>query len=176
MKSGAAETQAAAREQVGWELRYSQKMRWLYRASGIKKLLDKPRRYALAKLSSQQICELQNYLRDFGAETQDEVGSHIKQAFGVSYTRGGLSIFCRRLRIRLKTARPSNEKRTKRRLRHIKNFGELSKDYEGDQIEFEDEMHIGTRAALGRRWTPEGTRPVGKRQIGYERELFVYFD
>jgi transposase len=83
----------------------------LYRKGGIEKLLEKPRRYALAKLSSRQICELQNYLREFGAETLDEVGNYIHASFDVSYTRGGLSIFCRRLRIRLKTARPSNEKK-----------------------------------------------------------------
>jgi transposase len=36
---------------------------------------------------------------------------------------------------------------------------------------FEDEMRIGTRTALGRKWTPIGIRPVGKQQIGYE---YVY--
>ncbi len=32
-------------------------------------------------------------------------------------------------------------------------------------------MRIGTRTALGRKWTPIGVRPVGKQQIGYE---YVY--
>ena len=81
----------------------------LYREGGIEKLLEKPRRYRMAKLSSRQIAQLQNYLREFGASTLDEVGNYIHGAFGVSYTGSGLSIFCRRLRIRLKTARPSNE-------------------------------------------------------------------
>ena len=35
-------------------------------------------------------------------------------------------------------------------------------------IEFEDEMRIGTRTELGRKWTPIGVRPVGKPRIGYK--------
>ena len=111
LKNGAAKTQARAGEMVGWKLRYSQHLWKLYRTGGIEKLLEKPRHYPLAKLSSRQIAELQSYLREFGASTLDEAGNYIKQAFGVSYTRGGVSILCRRLRIKLKTARPSNEKK-----------------------------------------------------------------
>lgn len=29
-------------------------------------------------------------------------------------------------------------------------------------------MRVGTRPRLGRKWTPEGTRPIGKQKIGYE--------
>ncbi len=34
-------------------------------------------------------------------------------------------------------------------------------------------MRIGTRTALGRKWTPIGVRPVGRQQIGYEY-LYLY--
>lgn len=111
LKNRTAQTQVAAGEMVGWKLRYSQQMWKLYCEGGRPKLLEKPRRYALAKLSSRHISELQNYLREFGAETLDEVGDYIRAAFGVQHTRGGLSIFCRRLRIKLKTARPSMEQK-----------------------------------------------------------------
>jgi len=40
-----------------------------------------------------------------------EVRSVIKQSFGVRYTIGGVGQLCGRLRIKLKTARPSNIKK-----------------------------------------------------------------
>lgn len=39
------------------------------------------------------------------------------------------------------------------------------------ELEFEDEMRLGTRTELGRKWTPIGVRPTGKQKIGYE---YVY--
>lgn len=44
----------------------------------------------------------------------------------------------------------------------------MTKDYPEQQIEFEDEMRVGTRTQLGRKWTPAGTRPIGKQKIGYQ--------
>jgi len=41
------------------------------------------------------------------------------------------------------------------------------------ELEFEDEMRVGTRTALGRKWTPTGVRPQGTQQIGYEY-LYLY--
>jgi transposase len=49
----------------------------------------------------------------------------------------------------------------------------LRNSYKDEDIEFEDEMRIGTRTALGRKWTPIGVRPVGKQQIGYQY-LYLY--
>jgi transposase len=40
-------------------------------------------------------------------------------------------------------------------------------------LEYEDEMRLGTRTELGRKWTPIGVRPLGKQQIGYEY-LYLY--
>jgi DDE superfamily endonuclease len=34
-------------------------------------------------------------------------------------------------------------------------------------------MRVGTRTALGRKWTPVGVRPVGRQKIGYEY-LYLY--
>ena len=41
------------------------------------------------------------------------------------------------------------------------------------ELEFEDEMRVGTRTALSRKWTPLGVRPLGTQQIGYEY-LYLY--
>lgn len=45
--------------------------------------------------------------------------------------------------------------------------------YADEEIEFEDEMRVGTRTELGRKWSPIGHRPNGKQKIGYEY-LYLY--
>lgn len=45
--------------------------------------------------------------------------------------------------------------------------------YRDEEIEFEDEMRIGTRTCLGRKWTVFGERPTGRQKIGYEY-LYLY--
>ena len=49
----------------------------------------------------------------------------------------------------------------------------MSRDYDDADIEYEDEMRVGTRTSLGRMWTPLGVRPKGKQKIGYEY-LYLY--
>jgi putative transposase len=49
----------------------------------------------------------------------------------------------------------------------------LTKAFEDEDLEFEDEMRVGTRTELGRKWAPIGVRPLGKQQIGYEY-LYLY--
>lgn len=46
-------------------------------------------------------------------------------------------------------------------------------EYADQEIEFEDEMRLGTRTELGRKWSPTGIRPCGKQKIGYEY-LYLY--
>ena len=49
----------------------------------------------------------------------------------------------------------------------------MRSDYADQEIEFEDEMRLGTRTELGRKWSPVETRPTGKQKIGYEY-LYLY--
>lgn len=49
----------------------------------------------------------------------------------------------------------------------------MSDGFANEDIEFEDEMRVGTRTNLGRKWTPFGIRPKGKQKIGYEY-LYLY--
>jgi len=111
LKSGDAKTQAEAGERVGWKLRQSQKIWKLYREGGLSAVLEKPKRWGFGKLSSHQIAELQKYLTEFGANSLLEVGKYLEQSFGVLYTQAGVSALCCRLKIKLKTARPSNAKK-----------------------------------------------------------------
>jgi len=108
LKSGAAKTQKAAGSQLGWQLRQSQKIWQLYREQGLAGVLEKSRRHGFGKLSSVQISRLNEYLRQFGARSLAEIQHYIQESFGINYTIGGLSDLCLRLRIKLKTARPSN--------------------------------------------------------------------
>jgi hypothetical protein len=49
----------------------------------------------------------------------------------------------------------------------------LRSEYADEEIEFEDEMRLGTRTELGRKWSPIGERPRGKQKIGYQY-LYLY--
>lgn len=49
----------------------------------------------------------------------------------------------------------------------------MSKHDASRDIEFEDELRVGTRTDLGRRWSPVGVRPLGRQRIGYEY-LYLY--
>lgn len=108
LKSGEAVTQKAAGSKVGWKVRQSQKIWQLYRERGLGGVVAKSGRHGFGKLSSVQISRLNEHLRQFGARSLAEIQQYVRDSFGVSYTIGGLSDLCIRLRIKLKTARPSN--------------------------------------------------------------------
>ena len=71
-------------------------------------MLEKSGRRGFGKLSSVDISRLNEYLREFGARSLAEIQAYVRDSFGVNYTIGGLSDLCIRLRVKLKTARPSN--------------------------------------------------------------------
>lgn len=111
LKTQAAGTQEKAGEQVGWKLRNTQNVWKLYRTGGIREILRKPQRWGFGKLSSQEIARLQKHLAQFGAADLREVQTICEAQFNVYYTIGGVSALCARLKIKLKTARPSNAKK-----------------------------------------------------------------
>ena len=49
----------------------------------------------------------------------------------------------------------------------------MRSEYADREIEFEDEMRVGRRSGLGRKWSPVGCRPCGKQKIGYQY-LYLY--
>ena len=114
LKTGEAKTQEAAGKIVGWQKRQSQKIWALYRKGAIQEVLRKPQRYRLGKLSSQETARLQQYLREFGANSLAEARDLIKQMFEVQYSESGVCVLFQRLRIKLKTPRPSNIKKDAR--------------------------------------------------------------
>lgn len=111
LKSGTAKTQEQAGVMVGWKLRNAQKIWQIYREGGLTGVLHKNERWHFGKLSSQELARLKNYLAEFGADSLGEVRDYIETAFGASYTVGGVSWLCARMKIKLKTARPANAKK-----------------------------------------------------------------
>ncbi len=123
LKSGEARTQKEAVIKVGWKLRQAQKIWQIYRERGLEAVLEKTDQRGFGKLSSVEIGRLNGYLREFGARSLAEIQRYIREAFGVDYTIGGLSDLCIRLRVKLKTARPSNyQKNEAEVLRYKKTF------------------------------------------------------
>jgi len=114
LKTEAATTQREAGEMVGWKLRQSQKIWQLYREGGLKSVLRKNTGWQSGKLSADQRGRLNEQLAaSKGAESLAAVKSYIESEFGVCYSIGGVSGLCQRLKIKLKTARPSNMKKDK---------------------------------------------------------------
>ncbi len=111
LKSGQSRTQKKAGEVVGWQVRQSQKIWQKYQESGLEGVLETRRRGGFGKLSSIEISGLNRYLREMGARSLAEIQSYLKDSYGVEYTIGGVSDLCLRLKIKLKTARPSNYKK-----------------------------------------------------------------
>lgn len=112
LKSGTAKTQLQAGAQVGWKLRQSQKIWRLYRESGVSGVLHKNVRWQSGKLSKQQQAQLNEQLAaSNGASSLAAVQNHLQSAFGARYSLSGVSVLCQRLKIKLKTARPSNLKK-----------------------------------------------------------------
>lgn len=120
LKTGQVKTQKAAGERVGWKLRQSQKMWQMYRDEGVAVVLEVPRKDSLGNLSSLELARLLRYLGEFGFSTLEEARTYIKQSFGVSYSIGGVSWLFKRLRVKLKTARPCNLKKDERRVQAYK--------------------------------------------------------
>jgi transposase len=101
-------------------LRQAQKIWQQYREAGLAAILEKPRKDSLGNLSSLEIARLLRYLSEFGFGTLEEAQSYLTESFGASYTIGGVSWLFKRLKVKLKTARPSNVKKDERRVEAYK--------------------------------------------------------
>ena len=108
LKSGEAKTQSAAGQVIGICERQSQRLWRTYQQEGLSGLQKKPSWGYWGKLSSVQITQLRQFSVDNQAETLADIQAYLKNNLGVSYTIGGVSDLCTRLKIKLKTGRPVN--------------------------------------------------------------------
>ena len=127
LKTALVQTQEQAGKEVEWKLRQSQKIWSLYRDKGLSALVENRHRRGFGKLSSWQIARLQNYLNEFGADSLDEVRDYLQSSFGISYQRSGVCELLARLKVKLKTARPSNYQKDEAAVENFKKKNFLSK-------------------------------------------------
>jgi transposase len=108
LKTFQAKTQAQAGEMIGLKERQSQNLWQIYRTSGFDGLIDISRKTYFGKLSSQQLSRLRNFLKTDQADSLESIQGWLLSQEQVNYTLGGISLLCKRLKIKLKTGRPTN--------------------------------------------------------------------
>ena len=108
LKTGQARSQSAAGLFIGLATRQSQRLWQTYRKKGFSALLSTHYQHSFGKLSARQLSILLTFLRSDQASKLEDVQAFIASSFGVHYTLSGLSKLFTRLKIKLKTGRPSN--------------------------------------------------------------------
>lgn len=108
LKSGECRTQAMAGQAIGLGERQSQRLWRAYGKGGLKGLHSASPRRGWGKLSSAQLTALRRYLLDNQAQTLAHIQTYLEGSHGVTYTIGGISALCKRLKIKPKTGRPVN--------------------------------------------------------------------
>jgi transposase len=108
LKAEAARSQRLAGEQIGLKERHSQQLWHTYRNKGIQGLLSYPYQGTFGKLSTTQVSRLRNYLKTDSVDTLKQAQAYLQEAFGIDYTIAGVSLLFKRLKIKLKTGRPTN--------------------------------------------------------------------
>lgn len=108
LKSGQATSQRQAADQLNLSLRQGQRLWRRYRQDGLD-ALHRPRQATyLGKLSTTQISRLRQFLRDDQAYSLADIQAYLAGSLGITYTIGGVSDLCKRLKIKLKTGRPTH--------------------------------------------------------------------
>lgn len=103
------DSQVSAGARIGLKARQSQNLWLSYQQSGLAALVGLPPKSNVGKLSYVQIGRLQAFLRDATTPlTQQQIADWIEDSFGVRYGQSGISRLFQRLKIKLKTGRPSN--------------------------------------------------------------------
>jgi len=118
LKNGHSQGQAGA--QIGIKLRQSQKLWRLYRSGGLAALLVENRKTHFGKLSCAQISRLRSFLQTDQADTLRSVQGWLASNEQVHYSLGGISLLFKRLKIKLKTGRPSNVRQDKQGMKAFK--------------------------------------------------------
>jgi len=113
-------TQAQAGERIGIGLRQSQKLWRLYRKGGPAALLVENRKTHFGKLSCAQISRLRSFLLTDQADTLRSVQHWLAGNEQVHYSLGRISLLFKRLKIKLKTGRPSNVRQDKQGMEAFK--------------------------------------------------------
>ena len=106
LKTGEAPTQLVAARQVNLSLRQAQRVWKQYRQQGLEALITPHPSTYIGKLSTTQMSHMRRFLLDDQAQTLADIQTYLVDRLGISYSIGGISDLCKRLKIKLKTGRP----------------------------------------------------------------------
>jgi len=120
LKTQVVKSQKAAGALVGLQERQSQNLWRLYKQGGLEALLDLSRRTYFGKLGSTQLSLLRTYLKTDQANSLRDIQAWLQTNLHTSYTLGGISLLCKRLKIKLKTGRPTHVRQDKTGLESFK--------------------------------------------------------
>ena len=120
LKTQSVKSQKSAGALIGLKERQSQDLWQLYKRGGITLLLDLTRQTYFGKLSSTQMSLLQTYLKTDQANSLADIQKWLQHNVQANYTLGGISLLCKRLKIKLKTGRPTNVRQDKEGLESFK--------------------------------------------------------
>jgi transposase len=120
LKTQVVKSQKAAGALIGLKERQSQNLWRLYKQGGLEALLDLSRRTYFGKLSSIELSRLRTYLKTDQADSLGDIQAWLQNELQTSYTLGGISLLCKRLKIKLKTGRPTNVRQDKTGLESFK--------------------------------------------------------
>ena len=169
LKEGSVKSQSAAGNLIGISSRQSKNLWSKYKSQGISYFEEARINQNWGKLSSVQISQLLQYLDQDHTASQKEVQQYIKDNFAQEFSQPGIHYLFKRLKVKLKTGRPSNIKKDEKEGEAFKKkLPLIQSEYGKEQIYFEDEMRYATRTECKRRWTRQGKRPKCKVKIGYE--------
>ncbi|WP_338792425.1 winged helix-turn-helix domain-containing protein [Bernardetia sp. MNP-M8] len=108
LKAGNVKSQAAAGNIIGLSSRQSKNLWLKYQQEGIDYFIKARINQNWGKLSSLQISELLQELDQDNTLTQKEVQQYVKDTFGEDFSQPGIHYLFKRLKVKLKTGRPSN--------------------------------------------------------------------
>lgn len=120
LKTGKAATQKEAGALIGLQARQSQRLWKQYRETGLQAMARSHYTGGATKLNQEQQARFLERLKQDEIWKLEQARVFLQQECGVTYTVGGVSVLCRRLKIKLKTGRPQNVKQKAAELDHFR--------------------------------------------------------
>ncbi len=108
LKIGEATSQKQAGRMIGKKIRQSQRLWHRYQAVGLEEFIKNHYEGRRSKLSASEKSILEERLKKDDVLSLQQAQNYLADEFGVSYTIGGVSYLFNRMRVKLKTGRPSN--------------------------------------------------------------------
>ncbi len=120
LKTGEAATQREAGALIGLQVRQSQRLWKQYRETGLRAMRESNYTGGVAKLDKERQAQFVERLKQDDIWSLEQARAFLQQECGVNYTIGGVSVLCRRLKVKLKTGRPQNVKQKTAELEDFK--------------------------------------------------------